>query len=299
MRAARRERSASSTPPRSPVTLFPLPHGGGVLKPVLLATMKIPDFALLGLSPEDKARLESDSIVELYRFKPKRSYGYYGGVLYRMPTGNYVSVMAKPMKRPDDKLTFRSYGRWMVEYMQLFDAFGVERPKPIAVWGTLAIHLIPPTATIKAIMIDYAYTVSKLKDILREYELVRRVYNTVSKIYSEIPELRGKLDLLLSRSESEAEALERILAATAEILGRLEEQGKLLRLIQESASKIDTLIDVLADLLDAGDVEGARRVLAQMKGEAVVVEEGARMLGEGLPDFARDNPWLKVLSERR
>jgi len=299
MQSAGRPRSASSARLLSPVTLSPLPHSGGVLKPVLLATMKIPDFALLGLSPEDKVRLEGDSIVELYRFKPKRSYGYYGGVLYRMPTGNYVSVMAKPMKRPDDKLDLRHYGRWMVEYMQLFDLFGVEQPKPIAVWGTLAIHLIPPTAAVKAIVIDYVWTVSKLKDVLKEYELVRRVYNTVSKIYSEIPELRGKLDLLLSRSESAAEAVERILAATAEILGRLEEQGKLLGLIRESASKIDTLIDVLADLLDSGDVEGARRVLAQMKGEAVVVEEGARMLGEGLPDFARDNPWLKVLSERR
>jgi len=269
-----------------------------VLKPVLLATMKIPDFALLGLSPEDKVRLESDSIVELYRFKPKRSYGYYGGVLYRMPTGNYVSVMAKPMKRPDEKLTFRSYGRWMVEYMQLFDAFGVEQPKPVAVWGTLAIHLIPPTATIKAMMIDYAYTVSKLKDILKEYELVRRVYNTVSKIYSEIPELRGKLDLLLSRSESEAEALERILAATAEILGLLEEQGKLLKLIQSSASKIDTLIDVLLDFLDAGNIEAAKRVLAQMKGEAAVVEVGVEELSRALPDFAKDNPWLGLLKGR-
>jgi hypothetical protein len=270
-----------------------------VLKPVLLATMKIPDSALLGLSPEDKVRLDSESIVELHRFRPRRSYGYYGGVLYRMPTGNYVSVIAKPMKRPDDKLDLRYYGRWMVDYMQLFDAFGAERPKPVAVWGTLAIHLIPPSAAVKAIVIDYAYTASKLKEILKEYELVRRVYNTVSKIYSEIPELRGKLDLLLSRSESEAEAVERILAATAEILSRLEEQSKLLKLIQESASKIDILIDVLADLLDSGDVEGAKRVLAQMKGEAVVVEEGAKMLGAGLPDFAKDNPWLKVLSERR
>jgi len=186
----------------------------------------------------------------------------------------------------------------MVEYMQLFDAFGVEQPKPVAVWGTLAIHLIPPTAVVKAIVIDYAYTVSKLKEILREYELVRRVYNTVSKIYSEIPELRGKLDLLLSRSESAAEAVERILAATAEILGRLEEQGKLMKTVAESASKIDMLIDVLLDFLDAGNIEAAKRVLAQMKGEAAVVEVGVEELSRALPDFAKDNPWLGLLKGR-
>jgi hypothetical protein len=173
-----------------------------------------------------------------------------GGVLFEMPSGNYVAVPVGRARYRGGNLAVKT--EWPSIYLKSLNAFGLPEPKVVGVWGGVSEDRLTFPTYFKAVVLDYGYLVSRLSALEREAEAARavgdRLRDTLSKVYAEQAEIKGGIELLKTYGEAaqvEIRILNESVKAFAEVLAKQAEDiaqlaaalGELVKLIKEGKSE--------------------------------------------------------------
>ncbi|MEM0460032.1 MAG: hypothetical protein QXZ31_09220 [Thermofilaceae archaeon] len=164
-----------------------------------------------------------------------------------------------------------------------------------------------PSAVLRGILLDYYYVahekipqlnlrIETLKSRIRQLEADLREER---RIAMNALEVASSMRSLAAAIASLREGSEQLLNASGDIqvlLLRVEELRSLIgRGFEDLRRELNLLKEEVAEakrLLERGDVKGAREALES-------IEERVERVGETLPSWASDNPWLELIARSR
>lgn len=179
-----------------------------------------------------------------------------------------------------------------------------------------AAHLSPLTpfyVTAYSVLLDYFFTAREVVPSLRyRVEVLKKRVRSLEdelreerRIASEAIELASSLRSVASALSSLREGGEQLLSAAGDIqvlMLRVDELRSTINrgfdALQREISLLKSEIAEARRLLESGDLRGAREALEKVQQQAERVSEAAMAEGQSLPSYARNNPWLELISRK-
>ncbi|MEM4454601.1 MAG: hypothetical protein QXT28_07825 [Thermofilaceae archaeon] len=216
--------------------------------------------------------------------------------VFRMPTEHIVAVPVPTWaysKESDEKrIILHMTGAWFRPYRKAVKVVSGKEG---------------PSAILRGILLDYYYVahekipqlnlrIETLKSRIRQLEADLREERRIAMNALEVASSMRSLAAAIANLR---EGSEQLLNASGDIqvlLLRVEELRSLIgRGFEDLKRELNLLKEEVAEakrLLERGDVKGAREALES-------IEERVERVGETLPSWASDNPWLELIARSR